>query len=206
MRARLRTGDVRAFGDEGGELPHGLDECGVVAGAGEVHGGFEVGGQGGVTQGGEGFADADLDCVEAGFAVHYGGFDVRVGVDLGAPSGAGGFVLRGRGFRCGDHLLRVKVDELLSLVLREAKVLEDRGGGFEGLGVDGVAFGRSEVGVGFGDLRFGFGLRRRCRRRGSIRRWSRGRGRRRRRCYLGGLQNLPRRAAGQGVVRHRGRC
>lgn len=106
-----------AFSRELGKLPQGLDECGVVTGAGEVHCGLKLGGEGRVAEGIEGAADVELDCVETGLVAIDGLSEIGVGTDLGLPVITGGFVCGGRGLSGFDHLRGVEGDELLCCVL-----------------------------------------------------------------------------------------
>jgi len=146
---------VFAFGDELGEFPEGLDESGVVSDAGEVHGGFELGGfgRGEVS---DGSANIELYSVEAGLVAVDGLCEFGVGSDFGSPVGAHGFDGVGRGLGEFDLTSGLEIDQALGLILGKAEFFEYWEGSFDGLRVEGVVLGSLECGIGIGGLA-GFG-------------------------------------------------
>lgn len=170
------TGDVRTFGDICGQSVEGLDECGVIAGACEIHGVLEFDLE--VNwENGQSASEIDLDGVDASLTgvLVDGGFDLGVGKGLALPILAHGIHCGLRGFGEGDLTLDLDVDQLLGLIVGEAEFFEDRDRGFIGGGIKGVVvgcfefvlvwdagcIGRRRRGFGFGSR----GIRRRCRRR-----------------------------------------
>lgn len=135
-----------------GHFVEELDEGEAVASAGQVHA-LDEGLDQGIVAAAEGIvhlADLSQDLWQLAanlwvLASLVGPLSPHIGVSLGG------------GLLSADP----KIDELLGLSLCEAKFFEDGGGLFDNLGVEGEAFGRGEVRVGFRDGRdwlFGFGL------------------------------------------------
>lgn len=138
------TSDVGAFANELGELPDGFDECGVVASTGEVHGGFEFASEGGVKLA-KGTADVDLHGVDAGLVTSDGGLHFGIRSHFAPPLSTHGVDRGLGGLGSFDHLLSMKLDELLGLVLGETQLFKDWGDCFNELGVKLKTFRGLEV-------------------------------------------------------------
>ena len=88
------------------ELPEGLDEGRVVAGTGEVHGGFEIAGELGIVEDVEGATDVGFHYIQLAT-------DLRVGVYFTNPFLTHGQYGLGACVSDSFHLLVVESDELV---------------------------------------------------------------------------------------------
>ena len=129
---------------------NGLNDGGVIACAGQIHGFFE------------GFTDSRWQAIDgsANFDLHLIQLaaNVLVGFKFLAPLGAKGFHIAFILSVDLADLSRIEVYQLLGLILRRAQVLGTRGCRFDGGCIESMSFGDRKIGVGVWGRGFGFWL------------------------------------------------